>query len=190
MDLNDETQVDDTTEADEQELESELPEDTTDWKAEATRFKGMATRYRNKFLKASEAKKPTPTNTETPAKEAQAKSELVLIEKAFLRSEGIKTAEEVALALDHKKNTGKELDEVVDSKFFQAELKELRETKASQEATPSASNRGAPQAKDKVEYWLAKGELPPATQENVELRRKVVAAKTARAKGSGKFYNS
>ena len=70
-------------------------------------------------------------------------------------------------------NTGKSLDQVLESKYFTAELNEMREMKKSQDAIPSNSKRSSQSGKDTVEYWLAKGELP----EDRELRSKVVKAK-------------
>lgn len=96
-------------------------------------------------------------------------------EKAFLISNGIKDAEEMSLVIDIMKSTGKSLDDVVASKYFQAELKEFRDVKASDAALPANKNRNGESATGSVEYWIAKGELPPASQP--ELRTKVVNAR-------------
>jgi len=98
-------------------------------------------------------------------------------QKAYLVANGIKGAEEMSIVQDIMKSTGKDLDAVLESKYFQAELKELRSLKASEAAIPDGSKRSGQQTRDSVEYWIAKGELPPADQ--IELRRKVVNAKIA-----------
>jgi hypothetical protein len=124
-------------------------------------------------------------------KEKATKSgELGYAEKAFLFATGVKGSEEIGLVTEFMANTGKSLEEVVDSKFFQAELKELRESKASSEAVPKGSKRSTSGSKDTVDYWLAKGELPENTPENQELRRKIVNAKYARETSSNKFSPS
>ena len=83
------------------------------------------------------------------------------------------------------KQTGKSLKDVVASKYFQAELKERQEARQVEKATPSASRRSASSPQTEVDYWIKKGELPPADQ--VELRRAVVNAKMGKAKSP--FYN-
>lgn len=99
--------------------------------------------------------------------------------KAFLTANGIKGADELSLVKEAMSATGKDLEDVIESRFFQAELKELREAKAVKDATPSGTKRSTTSARDSVEYWIAKGELPP--MEDFELRKKVVNAKIQKA---------
>lgn len=107
---------------------------------------------------------------------------------AFLRAEGIKEADEIALAKDFMKNTGKDLDEVVGSKFFQAELKGLRDDRAAAEAAPKSGQRGSNSAQDTVEYWLNKGELPPIG--NPKLRQDVVNARIKKESNTNIFSSN
>ena len=83
------------------------------------------------------------------------------------------------------KETGKTLEEVLASKYFRAELKELREQKASADAIPDSSKRSGQSPKDSVDYWLAKGEMPPADQP--QLRREYVNAKLKQETSGSKF---
>lgn len=126
----------------------------------------------------------------TKDEKPQTKSgEFGLTEKAYLNSEGIKGPEEHKLAKEFMKNTGKSLDAVIESKYFQAELKELRENNKVADATPKGkNNRSGQSARDSVEYWIAKGELPPADQ--VELRRKVVNARIKSESSGNVFTNT
>lgn len=96
-------------------------------------------------------------------------------EKAFLISNGIKEADEIALVKDIIGSTGKSLDDVMTSKYFQAELKELRDTKIATNAVPPGSKRTGQSAQNTVEYWIAKGELPPVSDR--KLRQEVVNAR-------------
>lgn len=187
--IENEAQVDAVEEIqDEGDLDQDLPEDSTDWKAEAIKARRIATRYRNQAIRAKEAKKPEPT---APSQDKQTQStDLGYAELAYLEAKGISSDEEQSMVQKAMSDSGKSLKDVVASKWFQAELKEARDAKVSQEAMPSAGKRGAPQAKDTVQFWIAKGELPPNTPENTQLRRDVVAAKRAAATGQGKFYNS
>ncbi len=107
-------------------------------------------------------------------------------EKGFLVANGIKGSDEFQLVQDIMKESGKSLDDVLESKYFKAELKSMREEKATYEATPkSGSARGGQSARNSVEFWINKGELPPADQ--VELRRSVVREKTRLASTHNKF---
>jgi len=103
-------------------------------------------------------------------------------EKAFLVASGIKGTEEMDLVKQIAKETGKSLESVIESKYFQAELKEMRELKTSKDAQLKTNRRGNDSSKDTVDYWLAKGELPPSDQR--ELRQKVVNARM-KNEGSG-----
>lgn len=140
--------------------------DTTDWKAKYEETQGRLKRAETKLAKVSETK---------PEKSSPSKSgDLDYGQKAYLVANGIK-GEEMNLVKEVMANTGKSLDEVLESKYFQAELKEFREAKAVEEATPSGTPRSGQSSRDSVEYWLAKGEMPPADQR--ELRQQYVNAK-------------
>lgn len=115
-------------------------------------------------------------------------NELDYGQKAFLTANGVKGTDEFKLVQEVMANTGKSLEDVLESKYFLAELNEIRELKASQNATPQGSKRSAQSSRDTVDYWLAKGELPPANEQ--ELRRKVVNARIDKESKKGVFYNS
>lgn len=154
--------------------------DTTDWKAEAQKARGIAKRNATRLAKLKE------TKVELPAEKTlkTEKKGFDYAEKAFLRSNDIK-AEEYDFVQEVMASTGKSLDEVLEAKYFQAELRERREAKASKEAIPNGSKRSTGSARDTVEYWIAKGELPPYDQR--ELRHKVVKAKTELSRSKAKF---
>jgi hypothetical protein len=145
--------------------------DVTDWKTLALEAQGKAKRYYSKYQKyKGEAKKAKPEDHKPEEK----KTGLDYGQKAFLIANGIKGADEMELVNSYLAS-GKELEDIVDNKHFLADLEDLRNDKAVKAATPSSNKRTGNNARDEVEYWLAKGELPPADQ--VELRRKVVNAK-------------
>lgn len=109
-------------------------------------------------------------------------------EKAFLIANGVKGSDEVGLAKRLQRETGKDIESLLETAYFQQELKALREDKATSDAIPKGAKRSSQSSVDSVEYWIAKGELPPASE--VELRRKVVNAEIAKEKNKGVFYNS
>lgn len=126
-------------------------------------------------------------STEKESKPSK-KGALDYSQKAFLIANGIKGNDEFGLVQEVMKSTGKSLDDIIESKYFKAELNELRELNKSADANPASGNRSGNSARNTVEYWIAKGELPPASE--VDLRRKVVNARMNKAKSVGTFYNS
>lgn len=165
------------------ELEDDEDDDKTDWKAEAEKakaeadkYKAMAKRYKNKSTKAE-------------PEETKKSNKVDYGQKAFLIANGIKGKDEMDLVQAWADNTGKDLDEILENKHFLNELKDLRDDKTAKEAMPSDSKRSGNQGRDSVEYWLAKGELPPADQ--FELRKQYVNAKMKRQSGAeNPFYNA
>lgn len=165
--------------------EPDTPEvDVEDLQAQLAKAQELANNYK---IRAEKAEKAGKTAAEAKAEPKQSE-DFGYGEKAFLKASGITTSDEIKLAQDYMKNTGKSLDEVVESKYFMAELKEMRELKAAEAATPTGSKRAGQAATDQVDYWLAKGELPPASER--ELRQKVVNARLKKESGKGIFYNS
>jgi hypothetical protein len=148
-------------------------EDTTDWKALALKNQGIAKRLKTKLDKSKEEIRPEVKPEKEPEKLIK-KEGFDYAEKAYLKTSDV-LQDEFPLVQEIMASTGKTLDEVLESKYFRAEQKELREAKASAEAIPTGTRRSGQSAKNEVEYWLAKGQLPPADQP--ELRQKYVNAK-------------
>lgn len=164
--------------------------DTTDWKAVAEmnrdlalKNRGIAQRFKTKFEKTKEA-------PAKPDEKGSPKSDLgdSLGEKAFLAVNGIKGSDELDFVKKMKKETGRNTEDLLDSTYFQTELKDFREKKSTEKATPTGSKRSSSSSVNTVEYWLAKDELPPASE--AQLRRDVVNAKMNKEKSKGQFYNS
>lgn len=155
--------------------DEELADEKIDWKAKALELKGLNQRRATKLKKLKEnpskpidSKKPEPKPTDKS-------DDFGFAEKAYLNSLGIKGKTEQELAKQFMEDSGKSLEDVVESKFFQSELKSHREQAAADDAIPANGRRSAQSARDSVEYWINKGELPPPDQR--ELRTKVVNAR-------------
>ena len=167
----DENQINEEVESEEVEsTEQEVEE--TDWKAEALKYKAILDRNKNK---------------KSPEQKTTKSNDLDYGQKAFLVANGVKEADEMKLVKGVMQETGKNLEDVLSSKYFQAELKEMRDLKASSNAIPNGKRSGTA-SQDSVDYWLAKGELPPA--HDVELRRKVVNARIKKNDTKGVVYNN
>ncbi len=167
----DENQIDEEVESEEVES-TEQEVEQTDWKAEALKYKAILDRNKNK--------KPT-------EQKVNKSNDLDYGQKAFLVANGVKESDEMKLVKGVMQETGKSLEDVLSSKYFQAELKEMRDLKASSNAIPNGKRSGTA-SQDSVDYWIAKGELPPASDR--ELRQKVVNARIKKNDNKGVFYNN
>jgi uncharacterized membrane protein YgaE (UPF0421/DUF939 family) len=163
------------TELEEVESEDAETKETVDWKAKHDEVSARLKRAETKLQKSK-------IDKEVEKKVSQG---LDRMDRAILRVEKITSEDEVSLVEDLMKETGKSLEQVLESKFFQHELKELRDARATKEATPSGTKRSGQSPRSEVDYWLAKGELPPADQP--ELRREYVNKKMAKASNTNRF---
>lgn len=183
--------TDTTTDTDTQTEDTTTSKDTTDTtkdtKPQETDEQKLARYERQAKQLRKKLGKETDTSTDKTTKKSKT-SEFDYGQKAFLIANGIKGADEMQLAREVMEETGKsDLEALVESKYFQARLKEFREDAAAEAAMPKGTRKTAATSKDSVEYWIAKGELPPDTPENTELRRKVVNAKQQKATSGSKF---
>jgi hypothetical protein len=106
-------------------------------------------------------------------------------EKTFIREVLKAGPEDYDWILGVTQVTGRTLDELETYNPFQMELKVRKEERISKNAIPSGSKRSGGSTRDTVDYWVAKGEMPPADQ--VELRRKYVNAKEKKERDRSKF---
>lgn len=127
---------------------------------------------------------------EKKEKKEKKSEELDYGQKAYLVAKGIENADEVAAVKSAMASSGKTLEEVLNASWFKAELKELREGKETENALPGNGKRTGASAADTVEYWIAKGELPPNTADNTKLRQQVVNARMKKEKSSSQFTNT
>lgn len=166
--------------------------DTTDWKAQAEanlelakRNAGIAQRNKTRLQKLKENAQPADKKDDKGNAAPQTSD---LGEKAYLMASGIKGADEIDFVQKMKKETGKDIESLLGTTYFQTEFKEFKEKRDTANAVPQASKRSNNSSVDTVEYWIAKGEMPPENQP--ELRRAVVNARMKKEESKGQFYNS
>lgn len=169
-------------EIDEEELRDENDQDITDWKTLAKKNAGIAKRYQTKFQKIKETEAEKAKAEAEEAKKSQDKKDFDLAEKSYLLANGVKKSE-ISLFWEEHQKTGRSIDELLESEYF----REKREMEASKEAIPSGTKRAGGAARDSVDYWVKKGEYPPNTPENTELRRKVAHALASQEEQGKKF---
>lgn len=161
-----------------------------DWEKKYKETAGIAKRRTTALKKAKDALGKIPkVEPKTPKNDQDKKlGELDYGQKAFLNSLGYKDVEDQKYVQQAMKESGKGLEEILAIPFISGELKRLSEERATKAAIPPADNRNGSPARDTVEYWIAKGELPPKDQR--ELRGKVVKAKIAKLKNSNNFTST
>lgn len=154
-----------------------------DFEAELKKVRDEAAKYRRLYEKSQKASTQA-SDEEGKTTEKKQDTDFGYAEKAYLNSLGITGSDAHNLIFDIARKTGDSLDDIAQSEYVQGKLKALK----TQEATPSGTKRANTSARDTVEYWIEKGELPPADQ--IELRRKVVNEKLKRAKSGNRFGNT
>ena len=160
--------------------------DNFDWKAEALRLDGLNARRATKLAKVKESFTKKQETTPSPAGD-QGNKKFDYGQLAYLTANNVTHPEDQAYIRSIMDKTGAELLDVVGDEFVMGRLKANAEKRASKEAIPDSDGRNAPPAKDQVDYWLNKGELPPPEQR--ELRQKVVNARIKK-EGSGSPFTS
>lgn len=168
----------------------ELAAGNIDYEARYKETLGIAKRRTTALKKAKEALGKVPkVESVVPTTQEPKKGEIGYGEKAYLNSLGFKDAEDHTYVQGIMTSSGKSLEDVLAMPFVQGELKRIGEERITKAATPSTQDgrQGTP-ARDSVEYWIAKGELPPVDQQ--DLRRKVVNAKIAKEQNSSQFTST
>ena len=126
-----------------------------------------------------------------PEAEPKPSEEFGLVEKTFLKSSGYNDPDEWELAQKLMKETGKDLDVLIETNYFKSEVKDLQDKKATEKATTGIrGGRGSSKATETPEHWIAKG--TPPTKEQVpdrKTRAKIARAMMASTKSGKKFYN-
>jgi len=104
---------------------------------------------------------------------------------AFMEGRGVKTDDEMNFVKSMMDKTGENLKDTLSDDYVQSKLKTMKEAAAVKDATPSGSKRTPTSGKASVEYWLAKGGLPP--ESDIQLRRDVLNARIKGEERGNKF---
>jgi hypothetical protein len=183
---NNEFKEEETTEGETKEEES--TEKTEEKETDEKPVETLEQRQARLLRQLKQVNKKLGIDEEKPSRTSKKSEGFDYGEKAYLTSNGIKGSDEHEFAQKLQKQTGLDLDSLLEDTYFQTKLNEFREQKATTNATPSGTKRSNNSSVDTVEYWIAKGELPPKDQ--VEMRRKVVNARLKKEDSKGVFYNS
>jgi hypothetical protein len=164
--------------------EDELNDESFDWKAKALELKGIAKRRATQLAKLKARPSPKVESETEPKPDKPEFEDFDDGQYAYLTAKQIEDDGEIAIVKQAVKESGKNLRDVLKLKYVQEELKEFREAKVAKAATPSNSGRPGTPTQSKVDYWVAKGGLPPNTPENHQLRIDVVNARLKQNAGN------
>lgn len=150
-------------------------EDTTDWKAEATKLreKAIAQRERTKTLREQVKK-----YEEEKAKPPETSNEPDYGRIAFLNSVQVIHPDDQKAVMEEANRLKLPLTDVLQMEHLKTKLKTNKEVREAAEGLPGQGNRSGSKGKD-VDYWLAKGGLP----DDQETAQKVVEARKAQHAG-------
>ena len=161
-----------------EETEEVNEEDSTDWKAKADELQGRLKRAETKLSR-------TPSNK--PESKPSKSNDLDYGAKAFLASHDLKVkgVKELEFVQNELKQSGEDLDTLLENDYFKERLGNFRALDKTSEATITGKRSGGA-AIDNVEYWLTK----PIEEVPTEMRGKVVNARLEKETKKGVFYNS
>lgn len=171
-DVNEEEGVDESTD----------DSSSVDWKAKYEE-RGIKQRERTKALKDQIKElegKVAKQSTQSSGKDFG--------KLAYLKGFGIEHEDDIAWIEEVSETTKQDLGVLLNKPYIQAELKERREYRTTANATPEASKRATTLSRDKAEYWIAKGEMPPKS--DPKLRREVVRQRRETEGVRRKFHDS
>lgn len=93
---------------------------------------------------------------------------------ALLAVKGYDNTEDIEFIQQEMKDSRKSLTEVLNLNYIKESLKDMKKARDVVDATPEGTKRAKAGARDDVDYWIAKGEMPERSPENAELRRKII----------------
>lgn len=106
-------------------------------------------------------------------------------QKAYLATNGIKDAKDVGFVQKELKESGLELDELLENGYFKEKFSNFQALNKTADAVPKGK-RGGGVATDSEEYWATK----PIAEVPKEMRQAVVNHRLKVENSTGVFYNS
>lgn len=164
---------------------AEVEETTTEEVKEDKPVETLEDRRARLLRQLAQTNKKLGIEDEKPVKKTSKSNDLDYGEKAFLAANGIKGSKEFEFVKNELRQSGQDLDALLENDYFKSRLTSFRELNKTSEATPTGKRSGGV-ATDSVEYWMTK----PIEEVPKEMRPKVVNAKLAKHNSKGIFYNS
>jgi hypothetical protein len=99
----------------------------------------------------------------------------------------IEHQEDIDFLTNTLEETGKDQASILNSNWFKSELAERQSARIVKEATPEGGRGSGETPSTNADFWVAKGELPPDTPQNRELREQVVEQRIKIEENKSKF---
>lgn len=149
----------------------------------AKKAEGFEKDSEGNWIKTVEKEKPK-------ASEKKQEEEFGLLHRTFLASAGVTTEEEVELAREIQKETGKSWEKLINDDYFKFQLEKFRDKKSVEVATSPQGGKAPTDAKLSTEFWKQKGRPPrpdevPDRKQRTKIARELMKQETS----GGKFYN-
>lgn len=109
-------------------------------------------------------------------------------ELSYLAVKGYEHEDDLNYIKTIKEKSGEPLRKIIEDDYVVEHLRTMKEERMVQNAIPSSQRRAPAILKNTVDYWLAKGELPPMDQ--VQLRRDVLNERINRERQKSKFTDN
>lgn len=191
MENKNETQVEETTtETTEESTETEVETkeaDSTDWKAEASKYKRMAEQRGKKLEKYASVHKEEEVSDQQQSqdKKVSQSNEPDYGRLSYLETKGVNHPDDQKIAMDEAARLKLPLTEILQMEHIKGRLqanKDQREAQAGISIKGGKRTGGSTQ--HDVEYWLARPDERPADQ---EMAAKVLNAKMAKEASANRF---
>lgn len=163
----------------EEDSTSEPDNESTDWKAEAIKARGMYKRMETKYMKATEKKiePPAPKVEEKIEKEVKVeKSGLDNADYAYLAVKGYEEEEDHEFILKYMTKWDKSLRETLKDEELVTQLRERKQQRETRAAMPSTTKRSGEQLST-LELDIARYEKNGTLPQNFDRRTAVINAK-------------
>ncbi len=139
-----------------------------------------------KWVKKEVKPKETKPEANKPDELDKSDKALEIAQRALLNSSGYKASEQQDYVFEQAEKLKIDVSEIVNDDYHKSKLKAIKDKLEVQGNMPRGGGKGGGGASDSVEYWIAKGELPP----DQELAEKVVEAKKKNESGKKQFSDT
>ena len=124
-----------------------------------------------------------------PEAKAKKSDELDYGLKAYLQQNDVKP-QEFEFFQEQMESSGLKAEELLKNGYFQSQLKERRDQKSAEMATPGNTRSSGEIPQSKPEWWVTQGKMPENTAENRQLRQEVLNLRLQREKSASQFSKS
>lgn len=162
--------------------------DTTDWKAEASKFKRMAEQRGKKLEKYASVKDEDETGEQQPQDKTPQSNESDygrLATRAYLKAEGITHPDDQKVVMDEAKRLKLNVDDVAGMEHIKSRIQANQDQRSAETGiSVKGGKRTGGATQHDVDYWLARPDERPSDH---AMAVKVLQAKQAKEASANQF---